>query len=333
MFSLSGRALIEQDNNQEASQMSNNAALTLEEGTAAQPSAASGSSPGPGLKAILRRMGRYSPALFALLVGLLLYAGWTHREESPLTAESGPGYALGIIGGTLMLLLLLYPLRKKHPAMRRWGPVKYWFRAHMIMGVVGPVCVIFHTNFQLGSLNSNVALACMLLVAGSGLIGRYFYRKIHFGLYGRKATLKELAQAALISKGRLDDVLALTPRMRRRLKAYERLADAHPANLLGSALHVLRFTWLTRWNHFVLRRYLKHALAREARRFDWNRNECRRRRREAERHLRAYLSTVRQVTELGFYERLFSWWHVLHLPLFLMMVISGLIHVYAVHAY
>ena len=312
-------------------EVSNDATLPLTDGTVTQPAA--GRARTSDRLPLRSRLGRYAPVLFALLVLFLLYAGWVNREESPLTAESGAGYALGIIGGSLMLLLLLYPLRKKHPAMRRWGPVKYWFRAHMIMGVVGPVCVIFHTNFQLGSLNSNVALGCMLLVAGSGLVGRYFYRKIHFGLYGRKATLKELAQAALISKGQLDDSLHLTPRMRRRLKAYERLADAHPTSLLGSALHVLRFTWLTRWNHFVLRRFLRETLAREAAERGWNRRQRRQRRREAERHLRAYLATVRQVTELGFYERLFSWWHVLHLPLFLMMVVSGLIHVYAVHAY
>ena len=36
----------------------------------------------------------------------------------------------------------------------------------------------------------------MLTVAGSGLIGRYIYARIHFGLYGRKADLGELRDSA-----------------------------------------------------------------------------------------------------------------------------------------
>ncbi len=309
--------------------MSNEAILPLKEApqdTAQRPVP----TPSRGLRA---RIGRYSPVFFSIVTTLLLYGGWSNRDQSMLTAESGVGYALGIIGGVLMLLLLLYPLRKKLRSMRRLGPVKYWFRAHMILGVAGPVCIIFHTNYQLGSLNSNVALICMLLVASSGLVGRYFYKKIHHGLYGGKATLRELAQAALISKGQLNDSLRLTPDLQERLQKYEELAGNPPRGLLGSAFHVLKFTCLTRWNHFLLRRFLKRSLAREGQAAHWSRGELQRHCREAERHLRVYLATVRKVTELGFYERLFSWWHLMHLPLFLMMVISGFIHVYAVHAY
>jgi len=311
--------------------VSNEAALPLEDTVPANRPEAG---PAPAdVEALTGRLRRSSPVFFSIATALLLYGGWLNSEQSALTAESGAGYALGIIGGVLMLLLLLYPLRKKLRSMRHLGPVKYWFRAHMILGVAGPVCIVFHTNYELGSLNSNVALFCMLLVAGSGLVGRYFYKKIHHGLYGGKATLRELAQAALISKGQFNDSLHLTPRLQQRLQKYEDLAGNPPQSLLGSALHVLKFTCLTRWNHFLLRRFLKHSLAHEAQLAHWSRGELHRHCREAERHLQVYLATVRKVTELGFYERLFSWWHVMHLPLFLMMLISGLIHVYAVHAY
>jgi hypothetical protein len=39
------------------------------------------------------------------------------------------------------------------------------------------------------------------------------------------------------------------------------------------------------------------------------------------------------VAHFTLYERMFSFWHVLHFPLFLMMVISALVHVLAVHMY
>ena len=62
----------------------------------------------------------------------------------------------------------------------------------MVLGVVGPILVLFHANFHLGATNSNVALICMLLVAGSGVIGRYIYTRMHAHLDGSEDTLEEL---------------------------------------------------------------------------------------------------------------------------------------------
>jgi hypothetical protein len=39
------------------------------------------------------------------------------------------------------------------------------------------------------------------------------------------------------------------------------------------------------------------------------------------------------VAEYRVYERLFSLWHVLHLPLFFMLLAAGIVHVIAVHVY
>ena len=49
---------------------------------------------------------------YALLTVLVL-AGYATRQWSPLSPESGMGYWLGIIGASMMLALLLYPLRKR----------------------------------------------------------------------------------------------------------------------------------------------------------------------------------------------------------------------------
>ena len=126
---------------------------------------------------------------FALFVVALLYFGMYFPTARYISPQHGLGYALGITGGSMMLLLLLYPLRKRVRWLNFMGKMTLWFRAHMVMGVLGPVLVLFHANFRSGATNSNVALACMLVVSGSGLFGRYFYTKIHHGLYGTRATL------------------------------------------------------------------------------------------------------------------------------------------------
>lgn len=65
------------------------------------------------LSRIIRYIRKNLSKIFYLSIFALIYAGWNNKDFSNLTPESGSGYWLGIIGGSLMLLLLLYPLRKK----------------------------------------------------------------------------------------------------------------------------------------------------------------------------------------------------------------------------
>ena len=61
------------------------------------------------------------------------------------------------------------------------------------------------------------------------------------------------------------------------------------------------------------------------------------RRRDLQRTAYAYIenriSATRRVIELSAFERLFSLWHALHLPLFFMLLVAGIVHVIAVHVY
>ena len=46
-----------------------------------------------------------------------------------------------------------------------------------------------------------------------------------------------------------------------------------------------------------------------------------------------YLKQVRKTAHLSFFERLFSLWHILHLPFFFMLMISAVVHILAVNMY
>ena len=56
-------------------------------------------------------------------------------------------------------------------------------------------------------------------------------------------------------------------------------------------------------------------------------------RRTAARYIREYTVLTGRVAQFSLYERLFALWHVFHLPIFFMMVLSALVHVLAVHMY
>ncbi len=276
---------------------------------------------------------RIGAFLFFFVCALAVVIGFQQRANANLIAESGLGYALGIIGGSLMVLLLGYPLRKRAPFMRRTGPVKYWFRVHMWMGVIGPLCVLYHANYQLGSTNSNVALFSMLLVAGSGLIGRFIYTKVHYGLYGEHVTLQALREDSKEARGKLSEEFAFAPRLRGQLQAFESDILA-PAK--GPVDQIVRWVLLgskIRTTRRRLRNFALGAIKLRAEQLQWTSRERRQHMRMAKRYIASYLKTVRWVGELGFYERVFSFWHVLHVPLFIMLVLAATLHIVAVHMY
>ena len=142
----------------------------------------------PRRQSLRRRISRSVPWIFGISVALVLFVAYRLRHLDLITAESGVGYWFGISGATLMALLLIYPLRKRVKALAIIGGVRFWFNTHMMFGILGPALIILHSNFHLGSTNSNVALVSMLIVAGSGLIGRFIYIRIHHGLSERKTT-------------------------------------------------------------------------------------------------------------------------------------------------
>jgi hypothetical protein len=235
------------------------------------------------------------------------------------------------MGGVMMLVLLLYPVRKRLRLMRIFGPTRHWFRTHMILGVLGPILVLYHCNFQLGSLNSQVALYCTLLVAGSGLIGRYVYAKIHYGLYGRKTNLQELMKQANLQAG--SGVAAFLPELLEEMAEFDRQVLVMPDKVLASAALPLQLAVKTRVGRIKLNRLIKQRLAEEAVKSPIVAAHRPRLQKACKQYVTTHLAQIRRVAEFGFYERLFSLWHVLHLPFFYMLVLSATIHVIAVHMY
>lgn len=265
------------------------------------------------------------------MLGLLGY-GYAMRDNSNLSAADGLGYILGIVGGSFMLLLLLYPLRKSLRIMHSLGPVRHWFRMHMLLGILGPVLILFHANFSLGSTNSNLALFAMLLVAGSGLIGRFIYRKIHFGLYGHRASLNELRKDLQINKGNLGSYMSLAPHIVETLKSFEkRMLRQH--NFIVNLLLLPAIFLYARWVYYKVRSALRQSLRKQARKNHWDKRMLQDFTHETLHLFNEYFFCLKKTSQLDLYARLFSLWHILHMPLFIILVITGIIHVIAVHMY
>jgi hypothetical protein len=326
-------------------------AATVTPGTAVVPSAAppSGGTPEAGFvsreapapptardlgqeEIATGRAARVGAWIFYPGVVLALLWGLSMRDTGYLTPETGTGYWLGIAGASLMLALVLYPIRKRARFMRGWGAVRHWFRAHMIKGIVGPSLVLFHANFQTGSVNGTVAMVAMLTVAGSGLLGRYVYTQIHYGLYGRKADLAALREDAAAAGVLLSEQFAFAPQLSGHLADIE-TRFLHPRGALARAWQLATLGLALAVTRLKVRSFIGQALALRADRHGWDAAELRRQRREADAFLTDFLGRLRKAVRFSFYERLFSLWHLLHMPLFLLLIGAGIVHVVAVHAY
>jgi hypothetical protein len=279
---------------------------------------------------ILARFGAHIGFGAAALAALL---GWALREHRIFDADSGVGYVLGIVAVASMAALLAYPLRKRFAFLKFLGPTKNWFRTHMALGTLGPLAALYHCNFTTGSVNSRIALYAALLVAGSGFIGRYIYSKVHLGLYGRRADLKELLARIEVAAPAAARAAEFVPELTRRLLEFDRTVLVPPSSVFQCALLPLRLAVVTRLEYLKLIAFARRELAAESLRSERLHRYGPSLERITREYIAAHLKQVRRVAEFVAYQRLFALWHVVHRPFFVVLAVAAVIHVIAVHSY
>lgn len=269
---------------------------------------------------------------FGFATTLLLF-GWLTRDIGFFNAEEGVGYLLGIVSVTCMLVLLLYPLRKRYRVLKFIGPLPKWFKTHMALGVAAPITALYHCGFQLGSLNSRIALFSVLLVAGSGLVGRFIYSKIHHGLYGRKANLKELLKRVKLTNPGSGILGHFMPDLMKRIATFDRDVLVPPKGIMDCMKLPFVLFIRTRLQEIRLMRFTRQSLLFQAKRSTAVAEHRAQLEKSVQQYVRTHLHYVRRVAEFVAYERLFSLWHKVHFPFFVALLVSVILHVSVVHLY
>jgi hypothetical protein len=270
--------------------------------------------------------------VYLLLVTLTLGA-WEISRQGYFRPGDGVGYWLGVAGGTMMLLLFSYPIRKHFRFARNWGHVKGWFLIHMTLGVGGPLLILLHSTFRIGSLNAGIALLSMITVALSGVVGRFLYARVHRGLRGEQVGFDELRARAGLDQAEARSKLAFAPRVEELLREFE----ASELQARPRWATWFRQVFLLPAKQWVFYRRCVHeihkALRRAPKRERWSSEQLAQHERLARKLVRRYLTAVVRVAQYTAYERLFSLWHVAHIPFVYLLVLSAVAHVVAVHAY
>ena len=235
--------------------------------------------------------------------------------QSPLFAPTGlVGQGLGIVG-TLMILVGVagYSARRRIDALARLGPLKHWLSVHIFLCTLGPYLVLLHTTFKFGGLVS-VAFWSMAIVVASGVFGRYVYVRIPKTLNGRFLGLDAIRQRVGELAGELQRRTGLPQPALEGAMALPR-ADRRATGLLSSLALALTEDLRGLARQRRVRTLLEaHAVSGAERR-------------ELLRLTREQARLQQQALMLQPFQRLFRYWHVVHLPLAIVMLLILALHV------
>lgn len=268
------------------------------------------------------------------LLGLLIWSAWRLSLLNLFKAGDDIGYWLGVAGGSMMAILLLYTFRKHVKLATRWGSIKWWLWAHMSLGIFGPMLILMHTTFHVGSLNAAIALYSMLIVAFSGIVGRFLLVQMRANLALRQKDLQTLKDhVAGLDLLEVRSRLAFAPKVEARLRLFDE-REAVEEGGLWRDLRSITVLPVIRWS--VYRQCVADMtpmMKRVAARKEWTPEEYARREARYKKLVENYTRTVLRVAQSSVWSRLFAFWHFAHLPFVYMLIGSALVHVYAVHVY
>lgn len=266
----------------------------------------------------------YGLTLIAIIYLIAVGGGYyslalTERPHHPLHLEWKPGgivgHGLGIVGSALMMILLLYSLRKRVRFAQRWGNIRFWLNYHIWMGVTGPLLVLFHTSFKFGGIVS-ISFWSMTAVALSGVLGRYIYIQIPRSLSGHELSRRELDELDREMNDQLSVKYGVDEKT---LDLIQQASGAEQAT--GKSGFAGLLFWITQdlALPFTLGRIRRHLQRMGRLAADERRKVLRIARRKVKLHRRmAFLSTA---------HRLLHHWHLLHKPFAIVMLLIMLVHV------
>ena len=112
------------------------------------------------------------------------------HELYPMLSPGGPwGVLLGCLGTFLMTVMFVYSARKLLIRWTIFGGIAKWLRFHILCGIFGPLYIVVHGGFTLPVGLIAVGFWCMVVVALSGVFGRYVH-----GLLPRLSSGQALAR-------------------------------------------------------------------------------------------------------------------------------------------
>jgi len=236
-----------------------------------------------------------------------------HPDHLLLKPSGLIGHGIGI-AGTLFIIIGVssYMARKRYRFLSRIGILKHWLEFHIFLCTLGPILVLFHTAYKFGGLVA-VSFWSMVAVFLSGIVGRFIYLQIPHTIEGRELSLNEVrgmktdVAVVLRNSYKLDDETynLLVDSIKKKAGLYRKNAIIRyignylrDKKTLRNVRILLKYSELTGTEKKMISGLIKD---------DMNLNQ--------------------KIERLDTMQNMFKYWHVIHSPFALVMLVIMLIHV------
>ena len=246
------------------------------------------------------------------------------RVRSPLHAFLRPsgavGQSAGILALAIFLFLWLYPLRKKYKWLAFTGSIARWLDIHILAAIGLPLLIAMHASWRFDGV-VGLGYYAMLVVCGSGVVGRYLYVRIPRSQSGVASSREEVA---IERRTLITEIAATTGLDPFDVEKSLTVSGADASSgILRTLLHLVSDD-VTRWR---LTRQLRRRL-RSVKKTALDKKKVDRVVALASREI----ALSQQLRMLDATKRIFGYWHVLHRPFAVTAFVAVVIHVAVVVA-
>ncbi len=237
-------------------------------------------------------------------------------EGHKLLKPSGVlGHGFGIIGTLMMIFgVSVYMIRKRVRKFFNWGYLKHWLELHIFLCTVGPILVLYHTSFKFGGIVA-VSFWSMTAVVLSGVLGRFIYVQIPRTIQGKELDIKQLNEMNSDISTRIAREVSIGERITSRI---DHLSDLNRYKLItlgNSTVYLI--------GDFFRVKLALAALKKEMKSFNLPKMKVN----EIVSLTKSKLILTRRIAFLRTMQRLFKYWHIVHLPFAITMFVIMLVHV------
>jgi hypothetical protein len=224
------------------------------------------------------------------------------------------GHGMGVVGSAMILLLLLYSVRKRGLMGIRFGRLRRWLDVHILFGVMGPLLITLHTAMKFHGIVS-ISYYSMLAVAFSGVFGRYIYMQIPRDARGHALGLEKAQGRISEIKQSLSDYHGLTAETAQVLEEFA-APPTRSSKIRGIAASIRQDLTLNRRARRLRRRLSRGGSSVPRETID-----------EVVDLARESSLLQRRIAFLDSMSELLHYWHVFHKPFAYVMLIIMVVHV------
>ena len=236
-----------------------------------------------------------------------------HPDNSLLKPSGFIGHGLGIAGTMFIIIgVSSYMARKRYRFLSRIGILKHWLEFHIFLCTLGPILVLFHTSYKFGGLVA-VSFWSMVAVFLSGILGRFIYVQIPHTIDGHELSLNEVrnmkTDVAVVLKNsyNMDEQTynLLVDSIKKKVGLYQKNAIArYISNYFRDKRTIRTVKTLLKKNKLP---------GTEKKMILWL--------------IKDDVKLNQKIERLDTMQNMFKYWHVIHSPFALVMLIIMLIHV------